>query len=192
MRGLVLSLMVVIFSFLHSHAQSGTCTIQLLAVDRTNHLPLSGANVIYNDQLIGVTNTQGEFLFENAERGKAYTFTIKPEGYESKTEKRWAKDTMNSCVYALEFRKLESLMAQYQDELQQDSPDKLKLDSWLSIILNDLDMESNLTAKTKFLDENAQILKKKDDRYKFNMANRDREIKPIIKDNYDKLTEHRK
>jgi hypothetical protein len=191
MRFLIYASLFFFSSFL-LNAQATKCSIQLLAQDKETDKPIAEANVWCNDKLMGVTDATGAYVYSEAILGEAYTFTVKPIGYEAKTEKRWAKEQTNKCISPMEFRTLTAMITNYQNELRRDSPDKLKLDAWYAIIIDGLDMESNRIDKDAFLTTNASILKEKEDKYKYNMTSRDQELKPIIRDNYDKLTEFRR
>lgn len=188
---LLLLLSFVLFSNEHK-ASAKNYSIQILVKDHASDSPLENAEIWLQDQLLGITNTEGEFIFSEAIPGARYTFTVRKTGYELKSESRFAKEEMNKSLGALSLRKLSTLIDTYQELLRQDSPDIKRRESLYNIIITSLDAERNLKVKNEFLAANKEISKAQVNPYKENMEQRDSELKPIVKDNLDKLTEFKR
>lgn len=166
--------------------------IKLQIQDVESKQPIAEAPVELNGKLLGFTDAEGIYWFNDAVKDRAYTFMIKPIDYEMKSEKRYAREEINLPLAPMEFRTIASLIEKYQEELRRDSPDKKNLDAWYTRIMTGLDNEINLVQRNEFLKTNATILEAKENQYKVDLQPRDADIKPVIRYNNDKLTEHKR
>lgn len=192
MKQLMLALLVVCSLNGMLTAQTKSYTIQILVQEDANDAPLAGAEIWLQDRLLGTTDARGEYLFTEAKPGERYTFTARMTGYELKSESRFAKEDMNRSLGALSLRKISTLIDTYQELLKQDSPDTKRMDNLYRTILTSLDAERNRKLKSEFLAQNSVIEQSKKNAYREDMTARDQEIKPIVKDNLDKLTQFKR
>lgn len=192
MKQLMLALLVVCSLNGMLTAQTKSYTIQILVQEDANDAPLAGAEIWLQDRLLGTTDARGEYLFTEAKPGERYTFTARMTGYELKSESRFAKEDMNRSLGALSLRKISTLIDTYQELLKQDSPDTKRMDNLYRTILTSLDAERNRKLKSEFLAQNSVIEQSKKNAYREDMTARDQEIKPILKDNLDKLTQFKR